>query len=472
MGGALLVIVAAMFLPWLIRRRAAPAIAVDSARCTGCRLCVADCPYDALHMIDLEGGAHPHLAIVTADKCVGCGICIGSCPVEALSFPGHPADALWTETRQAAAGGDVTFACERHDAHSARVDGAGTIIPVPCVGMVHPDLIGAALDAGAPAVQVVGCPPGDCANREGPATLAARLNRRRRPRLRRRYLEAPITTDWVSPAKLGAALASPNRASSADLAPPLARATIRPGLPLFALVAATALVTVFVTGVRFDPGGNDEARLEVTLDHRAGVPLFGFEPFEPAPSGAEPRFKVESDGRVLYDEMVPVVEADDPGTALLLERFALQPGPHRIRITLADAPGQALILFEDTVALEPGEALILNYRDIALVDPAEAGRSIFNETALGTNAGCRICHSLDAGRDLVGPSLAGVGSRAGGTVDGLTAAEYLRQSIVDPDAFVVPGYPAGQMLAGLGEVLSPEDLDSLVAFLLALEESP
>ena len=175
---------------------------------------------------------------------------------------------------------------------------------------------------------------------------------------------------------------------------------------------------------------------------------------------------------MLYDRMVPVVQADEPDTALLLEQFTLDPGVHRIRVTLSDSPGTPVVLFDDTIAVEAGEAVILNYRDVPLVDPAEAGRAIFNETALGRNAGCRICHSLDPGRDLVGPSLAGVGSRAADTVSGLSAAEYLRQSIVDPDAYVVPGYPAGQMLAGFGEVLPPGDLDSLIAFLLTLEESP
>ena len=248
--------------------------------------------------------------------------------------------------------------------------------------------------------------------------------------------------------------------------------TIRPALPLLALVAVTAIITVLVTGLRFDPGGNDEARLEITLDHRAGVPIFGSEAFEASPTGADPRLTVLSDGEVLYDQSIEVVQADQADTALLLERFPLAPGAHRISVTLADAPGQALVLFDDTVSLEPGESLNLNYRDVSLVDPAEAGRSIFSETALGTNAGCRICHSLDAGRDLVGPSLAGVGTRAGSTVSGLMPEEYLRQSIVDPDAYVVPGYPAGQMLAGLGDVLPPEDLDSLIAFLLTLEETP
>ncbi|NNC92059.1 MAG: 4Fe-4S dicluster domain-containing protein, partial [Acidimicrobiia bacterium] len=470
-GGALLFAVAAMFLPWFLRRRPAPAIEVDADRCTGCRLCVADCPYDALHLIDPEDAPHPHLAVVTADKCVGCGICVGSCPVNALAFPGHPADALWEETgRVAATGAVIVFTCERHDAHSKAGRGDSAVIPVPCVGMVPPALIGSALDSGAAAAHVVGCPPGDCANREGPAMLAARLNRERRPRLPRRYREAPISTDWVSPIRLTQAIGDPGQARDATLAPSMAGPTWRPALPLLTLVALTAVLTVLVTGFRFDPGGSDEAVLEVSLDHRAGVPLFGFEPFAAEPTGARPRLTIESDGAVLFDESLTVGRADQAGTALFLERFGLEPGPHRIRITLADAPDQPFVLFEDTVSVARGEALILNYRDVSLVDPADAGRSLFNTTALGTSAGCRICHSLDPGRDLVGPSLAGVGSRAAITVDGLSAEEYLRQSIVDPDAYVVPGYPAGQMLAGLDEALSPADLDSLIAFMLTLEE--
>jgi cytochrome c2 len=233
-------------------------------------------------------------------------------------------------------------------------------------------------------------------------------------------------------------------------------------------VAATAVLTVLVTGLRFDPGDNDVARLEITLDHRAGVPLVGFGGAEAAPSGLEPRLVVESDGSTIYDDVIETVDADEPDTALLLERLELSPGVHALRITLFDEPDRPLVLFDDTVTLAAGEAIVLNYRDLPVVDPVAAGRALFNETALGTNAGCRICHSLDPGRDLVGPSLAGIGTRAGATVPGLGAEEYLRQSIVDPDAHVVPGYPAGQMLAGLGDTLTDQELDNLVAFMLSL----
>ena len=43
--------------------------------------------------------------------------------------------------------------------------------------------------------------------------------------------------------------------------------------------------------------------------------------------------------------------------------------------------------------------------------------------------------------------------------------EYIRQSIVDPDAVVVEGYQSGVMPTTFGETLSPEELDALVAYL-------
>ena len=52
----------------------------------------------------------------------------------------------------------------------------------------------------------------------------------------------------------------------------------------------------------------------------------------------------------------------------------------------------------------------------------------------------------------------------------MSAEEYLRQSILEPDAYIVEGFPAGQMLPNLGEILSPQQIDDLVAFLLTPEE--
>lgn len=77
---------------------------------------------------------------------------------------------------------------------------------------------------------------------------------------------------------------------------------------------------------------------------------------------------------------------------------------------------------------------------------------------------CAACHST--GEDtIIGPGLSGLADRAGSTVDGQSADDYLRESIVDPTAFVVDGFAAGLMPAIFEASLSAGDLDDLVAYL-------
>lgn len=103
-------------------------------------------------------------------------------------------------------------------------------------------------------------------------------------------------------------------------------------------------------------------------------------------------------------------------------------------------------------------------RQPASSDPVLArGRQVYEAN------GCVTCHEpglLNFWRP-VGPPLDHVGTVAETRRLGVPAGEYLRQSIVDPGAFVVPGYP-DSMPRGLGDRLSPQDLDALVAYLGSL----
>jgi mono/diheme cytochrome c family protein len=101
-------------------------------------------------------------------------------------------------------------------------------------------------------------------------------------------------------------------------------------------------------------------------------------------------------------------------------------------------------------------------------DTTSLGMELLNERLIGFNAGCITCHALDEDVTLVGPSLFGIGSRAAGQVAGQSAADYLRESIVNPDAFVVPGFTAGQMATAWTDYLTDEQIDSLVEVLLEL----
>ena len=93
----------------------------------------------------------------------------------------------------------------------------------------------------------------------------------------------------------------------------------------------------------------------------------------------------------------------------------------------------------------------------------DAGRQVFLQ------AGCTACHTVQgvpeaAGR--VGPELTNAGGAAGARVAGLSGADYLRQSVLEPGTFIVEGFPP-VMPPGL--VAAGPDLDALVAFLLSLE---
>ena len=87
----------------------------------------------------------------------------------------------------------------------------------------------------------------------------------------------------------------------------------------------------------------------------------------------------------------------------------------------------------------------------------------------GGGGGCSVCHSLDGSENVGGfraPTFQGISGQAGDRVPGLSAEDYLRESIVDPAAYLVEGYFADAMPKGLKILLSEEDIDNLVAFLL------
>ena len=100
---------------------------------------------------------------------------------------------------------------------------------------------------------------------------------------------------------------------------------------------------------------------------------------------------------------------------------------------------------------------------------AQAGEKLFDQAAIGNQAGCSTCHSLEVDVILVGPSLAGIANRAGERVAGLSAEDYIRESIIDPDAYTVEGFPSSVMPLVWSSVLTEEQIDDLVAFLLTLK---
>lgn len=81
---------------------------------------------------------------------------------------------------------------------------------------------------------------------------------------------------------------------------------------------------------------------------------------------------------------------------------------------------------------------------------------------------CSSCHATKPDTIVVGPSLAGVVERAEARVEGQDARTYLEASIRSPDAYVVEDF-ANLMPPTLGETLTDEEIDALIAYLFTLE---
>jgi mono/diheme cytochrome c family protein len=80
--------------------------------------------------------------------------------------------------------------------------------------------------------------------------------------------------------------------------------------------------------------------------------------------------------------------------------------------------------------------------------------------------GCGHCHELSEA-ESAGPGLAHVGSIAATRRPGMSAEDYIRQSIVDPYAYFVPGYE--DFVSRSFATVTPEQLDALVAYLMSLK---
>ena len=99
---------------------------------------------------------------------------------------------------------------------------------------------------------------------------------------------------------------------------------------------------------------------------------------------------------------------------------------------------------------------------------AENGEKLYKQTTIGSASapGCITCHSLEEGVVLVGPSHYGVATRSANAVAGMSAEEYIRESIVDPDAHIVDGFTAGIMYQNYGTELPESQINDIVAFLV------
>lgn len=89
-----------------------------------------------------------------------------------------------------------------------------------------------------------------------------------------------------------------------------------------------------------------------------------------------------------------------------------------------------------------------------------AGKAVF------VSSGCGACHTFKAAgtKGKVGPDLDNLPAYAKKANQG-ALADFIHASIVDPNAYVQPGFAAGVMPSSYGQSLKAQQLADLVAFL-------
>jgi cytochrome c2 len=98
----------------------------------------------------------------------------------------------------------------------------------------------------------------------------------------------------------------------------------------------------------------------------------------------------------------------------------------------------------------------------AVAGPEASGKS---GAELVQQWGCNACHKFDGPERLVGPSLWDIGTRQD--------ASYIRESILQPDAVLAPGFPPQVMQttlngSGFYQKVSLQDLNTMVDYLASL----
>ena len=106
--------------------------------------------------------------------------------------------------------------------------------------------------------------------------------------------------------------------------------------------------------------------------------------------------------------------------------------------------------------------------DLTTADMVKVGREIMEGKGL-----CLTCHTIGKTGALRFPDLAGVDVRAKTRVPGLSDVEYFAQSMYEPDAYIVPGFPPAMPAINKPPIgLTDQEILCVIAYLQTLGGTP
>lgn len=395
-------------LPWLASGRdPGPAIVTDP-QCTGCNICYAECPYDAIRMVDRDDETkYQKLAIINNAQCTGCGICVGACPTDAINLHGgYNSEQVFSAVkgalhREKKEGNPVTvlFASQRDEALGslpARLivgeknvpvavsawgdGGAARIVTavLPSTSAVNIEWVKSLNSEGARDVVILAQPYDDNLNREDTHWILNRLHLR--PALVTKdlhWLEAtPGDSKTVENYLNNLHKPETQAKKSAPLLPEVKeRSKLIPSL-VSGLVGTVLLLGLFALALPLDiPAGMkaaEQSALRVALDAKGRIEVSNIPEGVILPEGADPvkifggthfpiSLRVIVDGRTILDDTYEPSGISGNGRISALEFLVIEPGTHQVEVWMKDDSGDYRLSYSGEVNFEKGRALILAY---------------------------------------------------------------------------------------------------------------
>lgn len=401
-------------LPWLapMRRKLPAEVHLDF--CNGCGRCGEDCPFGAITMMPRsDGKPFASEAVVDPAICVSCGICTGACPtatpfrkqtelVPGIDLPELTAAALREEIIEKSHGlqGDrrvIVFGCRddpRWRKAAQELSGTHTAaLGLVCAGQLPPAFIDFIFSRNlADGIVLAGCIENDCQYRLGSRWTAARLERTRDPRLRKRVDTSRVALAWQERwsgfGKLALIVAAfrnqlPGSNGSGEAA------ESRPGPRSFVRYALIGIAYTLFVGVvgwlsvypRFRFIGDGMAMVSLSFSHagqRVGecrqlsqeelnrLPPNMRRPSE-CPRERHPLWiSLEAGNRLLYQAVVPPTGLWGDGAASVYKRLEI-PAGHEILTVGMDDRGKAgdyRYRLEEALKIEPGQHIVIEFDGI------------------------------------------------------------------------------------------------------------
>ncbi len=409
-GLAILVGGSLFLLPWLASGRNPGPATVTDPKCTGCNICYAECPFDAIRMNDRDDSSGYHkLAIINNDQCTGCGICVGACPTDAIDLKGgysgeqvfgavkgalsqekqngNPVTVLFASHRDEALGGlpsELNVSKGNAPVAVATVGGeesARVITAVlPSISAVNIEWIKSLHTAGARDVVLLSHPYDDGVYREDAHWILNRLHSR--PALVTKEVHWLETTPGNSKTVLNFLndlhrSETQAKKSAPVLLPVKERNKLFPSI-VSALIGTVLLFGIFALALPLDiPAGMsaaDGSAIRVALDLKGKISVPAVPPGMTLPEGAdiEKIFGGEHypvsiilvvDGETILDETYQPSGVGSNGRISALEFLPIPSGSHEIEMRLKDDENDYRVVYSDTLVLKESQVVVFYYDD-------------------------------------------------------------------------------------------------------------